>query len=192
IRLFHSPHGVLALSAPNAGKVAPRDTADPDDVPARMGACLHSVRVCFDIDEGQPMLEEFRKFALRGNVVDLAVGVIIGVAFGAIVNSLVGDIIMPIIGAITGGLDFSNYFTGLSKAVTATNLADAKKQGAGLAWGNFLTLTINFLIVAFVLFIVIRLMNTLKRKEEAAPAAPPKPTRQEELLAEIRDLLKKA
>jgi len=99
---------------------------------------------------------------------------------------------MPIVGSITGGLDFSNYFTGLSKAVTANNLADAKKQGAVLAWGNFLTLTINFMIVAFVLFIVIRLMNKLKRKEEVAPAVPPKPTRQEELLTEIRDLLKKA
>jgi large conductance mechanosensitive channel len=138
------------------------------------------------------MLKEFKEFALKGNVVDLAIGVIIGVAFGSIVNSLVGDIIMPIIGSITGGLDFSNYFTGLSKAVTANNLADAKKQGAVLAWGNFLTLTINFIIVAFVLFIVIRLMNKLKRKEEVAPAAPPKPTRQEELLVEIRDLLKKA
>ena len=135
------------------------------------------------------MLKEFQEFALKGNVVDLAVGVIIGAAFGSIVNSLVGDIIMPIVGSITGGLDFSNYFTGLSKAVTATNLADAKKQGAVLAWGNFLTLTLNFLIVALVLFIVIRLMNTMKRNEAAAP---PKPTRQEELLAEIRDLLKKA
>jgi large conductance mechanosensitive channel len=139
------------------------------------------------------MLKEFREFAMKGNVVDLAVGVIIGLAFGAIVNSLVGDIIMPIIGSITGGLDFSNYFTGLSKAVTATNLADAKKQGAVLAWGNFLTLVINFLIIAFVLFIVVRLMNQLKRRDAAATAPPPpKPTRQEELLTEIRDLLKKA
>ena len=140
------------------------------------------------------MLKEFREFAMKGNVVDLAVGVIIGAAFGAIVTSLVGDIIMPIVGSITGGLDFSNYFTGLSKAVTASNLADAKKQGAVLAWGNFLTLTINFLIIAFVLFLVIRAMNTLKRKDAAAaaPAAPPKPTREEELLTEIRDLLKKA
>jgi large conductance mechanosensitive channel len=137
------------------------------------------------------MLEEFKKFALRGNVVDLAVGVIIGAAFGTIVASLVGDIIMPIIGAITGGLDFSNYFTPLSKAVTASNLADAKKQGAVLAWGNFLTLVINFIIIAFVLFIVIRAMNRLKRKDEAAPA-PRKPAREEELLTEIRDLLKKA
>jgi len=138
------------------------------------------------------VLKEFREFAMKGNVVDLAIGVIIGAAFGAIVTSLVGDIIMPIIGSITGGLDFSNYFTGLSKAVTASNLADAKKQGAVLAWGNFLTLALNFLIIAFVLFIVIRAINTLKRHEEATPAAPPKPTREVELLIEIRDLLKKA
>ena len=137
------------------------------------------------------MLKEFREFAMKGNVVDLAVGVIIGAAFGAIVNSLVGDIIMPIIGAITGGLDFSNYFIPLSKSVTAGNLADAKKQGAVLAWGSFLTLTLNFLIIAFVLFIVIRLMNQLKRQKEAS-ADPPKPTREAELLTEIRDLLKKA
>jgi large conductance mechanosensitive channel len=134
------------------------------------------------------MLKEFREFAMKGNVVDLAVGVIIGAAFGGIVTSLVGDIIMPSIGAITGGLDFSNYFTPLSKTVTASNLADAKKQGAVLAWGNFLTITLNFVIVAFVLFLIIRTMNTLKRKHDAAP----KLTRQEELLAEIRDLLKKA
>ncbi|HMH59690.1 MAG TPA: MscL family protein, partial [Bradyrhizobium sp.] len=93
--------------------------------------------------------------------------------------------------AITGGLDFSNYFTGLSKAVNAGNLADAKKQGAVLAWGNFLTLTLNFIIIAFVLFVVIRFMNKLKRGDEAPPA-PPKPSREEELLAEIRDLLKKS
>jgi large conductance mechanosensitive channel len=144
------------------------------------------------------MLKEFRDFAMKGNVVDLAVGVIIGAAFGGIVASLVNDIIMPIIGAIIGalthggGLDFSNYFTGLSEKVTQTNLADARKQGAVLAWGNFLTLAINFLIVAFVLFMVIRGMNKLKRKDAAAPAAPPKPSREEELLTEIRDLLKKA
>jgi large conductance mechanosensitive channel len=142
--------------------------------------------------KGSQMLKEFRDFAMKGNVVDLAVAVIIGAAFGAIVTSLVADVIMPIIGSITGGLDFSNYFIGLSKNVTATNLADAKKQGAVLAYGNFLTLVINFMIVAFVLFIVIRAMTMLKRKEAAAPAAPPKPTREEELLTEIRDLLKKA
>ncbi|WP_024515523.1 large conductance mechanosensitive channel protein MscL [Bradyrhizobium sp. Tv2a-2] len=138
------------------------------------------------------MLKEFREFAMKGNVVDLAVGVIIGAAFGAIVNSLVGDIIMPIIGAVTGGLDFSNYYVPLAKSVTASNLADAKKQGAVLAWGNFITLTLNFLIIAVVLFVVVRAMNQLKRHEAAAPAAPPKPSREEELLTEIRDLLKKA
>ncbi|MBR0739338.1 large conductance mechanosensitive channel protein MscL [Bradyrhizobium liaoningense] len=137
------------------------------------------------------MLKEFREFAMKGNVVDLAVGVIIGAAFGAIVTSLVGDIIMPIIGAATGGLDFSNYFAPLSKAVTATNLADAKKQGAVLAYGSFLTLTINFIIIAFVLFLVIRAMNTLKRKEETKPAEPTKPSDEVVLLTEIRDLLKK-
>lgn len=136
------------------------------------------------------MLKEFREFAMKGNVVDLAVGVIIGAAFGAIVSSLVGDVIMPIIGSITGGLDFSNYFTPLSKAVTANTLVEAKKQGAVLAWGSFLTLTLNFLIVAFVLFLVVRAMNRLKRKDEAKPAEPPKPTRDQELLTEIRDILK--
>ena len=135
------------------------------------------------------MLKEFRDFAMKGNVVDLAVGVIIGAAFGAIVSSLVGDIIMPVIGAITGGLDFSNYFTGMSKAVTATNLVDAKKQGAVLAWGSFLTVTLNFLIVAFVLFVVIRFINKFKR-EEAKPAESPAPTKDQELLTEIRDLLR--
>jgi large conductance mechanosensitive channel len=133
------------------------------------------------------VLEEFRKFALRGNVVDLAVGVIIGAAFGGIVQSLVADILMPIIGAVAGGLDFSNHFIPLSTKVTADTLVEAKKQGAVLAWGNFLTLVINFAIIAFVLFLVIRLVNRLARAEAAkAPA----PTRQEELLTEIRDLLK--
>jgi large conductance mechanosensitive channel len=137
------------------------------------------------------VLKEFQEFAMKGNVVDLAVGVIIGAAFGAIVNSLVGDIIMPMIGAI-GSLDFSNYFIALSKNVTASNLADAKKQGAVLAYGNFITLAVNFLIVAFVLFIVIRLMNQLKRKEAAKSAEPPKPSAEVVLLTEIRDLLKKS
>ena len=136
------------------------------------------------------MLEEFKKFALRGNVVDLAVGVIIGAAFGAIVNSLVGDIIMPVIGAASGGLDFSNYFLPLSSKVTASALADAKKQGAVLAWGNFLTITLNFIIIAFVLFLAIRGINRLSRKEAEQPAAPPPPSKTEQLLAEIRDLLK--
>ena len=133
------------------------------------------------------MLEEFKKFALRGNVVDLAIGVIIGAAFGAIVNSLVGDIIMPVIGAVTGGLDFSNYFIPLSSKVAATTLMEAKKQGAVLAWGSFLTITLNFIIIAFVLFLAIRAINRVTRKEaEKAPAL----SKQELLLTEIRDLLK--
>ena len=134
------------------------------------------------------MLNDFKAFAMRGHVVDLAVGVIIGAAFGAIVTSLVGDIIMPIIGAVTGGLDFTNYFTPLSKAVTASNLADAKKQGAVLAWGNFLTLTLNFAIIAFALFMVIRAMNKLIAKEP--PPEKPKLTIDQQLLTEIRDALK--
>lgn len=133
------------------------------------------------------MLEDFKKFALRGNVVDLAIGVIIGAAFGAIVNSLVADMIMPIVGAVTGGIDFSNYFVPLSAKVTATTLAEAKKQGAVLAWGNFVTLVINFIVIAWVLFMIIRGMSKLVRKEEAKPAPPSK---SEELLTEIRDLLK--
>lgn len=133
------------------------------------------------------MLEDFKKFALRGNVVDLAVGVIIGAAFGAIVTSLVGDIIMPAIGGLTGGLDFSNYFLPLSGKVTAASLDEAKKQGAVLAWGHFVTLVINFLIISFVLFLVIRAMSKLISKEEAKPAPPSK---EEQLLTEIRDLLK--
>ena len=120
------------------------------------------------------MLDDFKKFVMRGNVVDLAVGVIIGAAFGGIVNSLVADILMPVIGAVSGGLDFSNYFLALSKNVTATSLVEAKKQGAVLAWGSFITLAINFLIVAGVLFMIIRLMNRMVKKEEAAPAPPPK------------------
>jgi large conductance mechanosensitive channel len=136
------------------------------------------------------MLEDFKKFALRGNVVDLAVGVIIGAAFGAIVNSLVGDIIMPIIGAITGGLDFSNKFIALSSNVTATALADARKQGAVLAWGNFLTIVINFFIIASVLFLVIRALAKLQKTQAAKSAEPLKPSREVELLTEIRDLLK--
>jgi large conductance mechanosensitive channel len=137
------------------------------------------------------MLEEFKKFAMRGNVVDLAVGVIIGAAFGAIVTSLVGDIIMPIVGAVTGGLDFSNYFVPLSKSVTASALADAKKQGAVLAWGNFVTITINFLIIAWVLFMVVRALNRFMAKEAAKPATPTEAPRNEVLLQEIRDILAK-
>ncbi len=134
------------------------------------------------------MLEEFKKFAMRGNVVDLAVGVIIGAAFGAIVNSLVADIIMPIIGAVTGGLDFSNYFVPLSAKVHAATLVDAKKEGAVLAYGNFLTLVINFAIIAYALFLIVKGINRLYVPQPAAPAGPSKEV---QLLTEIRDLLKK-
>ena len=139
------------------------------------------------------MLKEFKEFALKGNVVDLAIGVIIGAAFSKIVDSLVKDVIMPLIGMF-GSADFSNYFLPLSKAVTATNLADAQKQGPVLAWGSFATYTVNFVIVAFVLFLFVRAINTLKRSQEApaaAPAASPPPPRNELLLEEIRDLLAK-
>jgi len=134
------------------------------------------------------VLEEFKKFAMRGNVVDLAVGVIIGAAFGAIVNSLVGDIIMPLIGAVTGGLDFSNYFIPLSSKVTANSLVEAKKQGAVFAWGNFLTVAINFMIVAFALFLAVKGINRLKTPE--APVVPAAPSPEVRLLTEIRDTLK--
>ena len=134
------------------------------------------------------MLEEFKKFAMRGNVVDLAVGVIIGVAFGAIVNSLVSDIVMLLIGAATGGLDFSNYFVPLTSKVTASSLAEARKQGAVFAWGNFLTVCINFVIIAIALFLVIKGINRLKAAEK--PAAPASPSQEVVLLTEIRDALK--
>ncbi len=138
------------------------------------------------------MLDEFKKFAMRGNVVDLAVGVIIGAAFGAIVTSLVQEIITPIIGAITGGLDFSNYYLALSSAVQpGAAYEDAKKAGAVIGYGKFLTVALNFLIVAWVLFLVIRAMNRLKRQEDArldVPKAPEIPA-DVKLLSEIRDLL---
>ena len=136
------------------------------------------------------MLEEFKKFALRGNVVDLAVGVIIGAAFGAIVNSAVQDLFMPVIGAVTGRLDFSNYYIPLSSKVqTGLAYADARKQGAVLGYGQFLTLTLNFLIVAFVLFLVIRAMNKLQNAQAAQPEKAAEMPADVKLLSEIRDIL---
>ncbi len=137
------------------------------------------------------MLTEFREFALKGNVVDLAVGVVIGAAFGTIVSSLVDDLIMPLVGAATGGLDFSNYFLPLSDAVTATTLDAAKEQGAVFAYGKFITAVLKFAIVAWVLFLVIKGMNAMKRKEEAKPAPVAETPADVKLLTEIRDLLKK-
>ena len=137
------------------------------------------------------MLQEFKKFALRGNVVDLAIGVIIGAAFGKIVGSLVDDIIMPVIGRIFGGLDFTNYFVGLTPAASQAPTYDAaKKAGAALGYGTFITVSVNFIIIAFVLFLLIRGMNRVIREEERAAPPPAPPTKDQELLTEIRDLLK--
>ena len=152
-----------------------------------------------------PILEEFREFALRGNVADLAVGVIIGAAFGRIVTALVADVIMPPIGRLVGNLDFTNLYLPLSGTVRQAQelyaaspatagahlpLDLAQKAGPVLAWGDFTTITLNFLIVAFCIFLLVKGMNALKRHEEAKPTLPPEPTAQEKLLTEIRDLLK--
>ena len=135
------------------------------------------------------MWQEFKSFAFKGNAFDLAVGVIIGGAFGKIVDSMVNNLIMPIIGAVTGGLDFSNYFAGLSSNVTATSLTAAREQGAVFAYGNFITVLINFLIIAFILFQLVKVSNRMKKAEPAPP--PPGPSATEVLLTEIRDALKK-
>ena len=140
------------------------------------------------------MLKEFREFIAKGNVMDLAVGVIIGGAFALIVKSLTDDIIMPIVGAIFGGLDFSNYFVGLSSGVTATTLDAAREQGAVLAYGNFITVLINFLILAWIIFIMVKAVNNIRRsmeEEKVEDAAPPAPPADVKLLTEIRDLLAK-
>lgn len=134
---------------------------------------------------------EFKEFAVKGNVVDLAVGVIIGGAFGKIVDSLVGDVIMPIISKIFGGLDFSNYFIPLA-GQTAQTLAEAKKAGAVLAYGSFITVSLNFIILAFVIFQMVRLVAKLRRDEAPAAAAEPAPPSEDiVLLREIRDSLRK-
>ena len=138
------------------------------------------------------MLQEFKKFALRGNVVDLAIGVIIGAAFGKIVDSLVTDVIMPIIGRIFGGLDFSNYFIGLTSASAsqAPTYDAAKKAGATLGYGQFITVAVNFIIIAWVMFLVVKGMNTLFKQGAGRAAAARAAAKEQELLAEIRDLLK--
>jgi large conductance mechanosensitive channel len=138
------------------------------------------------------MIQEFKAFAMRGNVVDLAVGVIIGGAFGKIINSVIEDLIMPVVGKAIGNVDFSNLYVPLSDKITAgMALADAKKLGPVLAYGNFLTILINFLILAFCIFMVVKGMNAMKHAEAAKPTPPPEPTASEKLLVEIRDLLKK-
>ncbi len=137
------------------------------------------------------MFKEFKEFVAKGNVMDLAVGVIIGGAFGLIVKSLTDDVIMPIVGAIFGGFDFSDYFIPLSSAVTASTLEAAREQGAVFAYGNFITVVINFLILAWIIFLMVKAVNNMRRKEEAKPAAPAAPPADIQLLTEIRDLLKK-
>jgi large conductance mechanosensitive channel len=129
------------------------------------------------------MMKEFKQFAMRGNVVDMAVGIIIGVAFGKIVSSLVNDVIMPPIGLLMGGVDFSSFMITLKQAM-------GDVPAVTLNYGVFINTVIDFVIVAFAIFMVIKGMNRMKKKEEEAPAAPPAPTKQETLLAEIRDLLK--
>lgn len=137
------------------------------------------------------MMQEFKAFASKGNVVDLAVGVIIGAAFGKIVDSLVGDIVMPIVGKIFGGLDFSNYYLPLNGQDTHLTLLEAKKAGGVLAYGSFLTVSVNFLILAFIIFQMVRLFNKMKKAEPAAAAAPAVTPEDVLLLREIRDALKK-
>lgn len=134
------------------------------------------------------MWKEFKTFAFKGNAFDLAIGVIIALAFSKIVTSIVDDLIMPIIGAIFGGLDFSNYYIGLSSSVTAPTLAAAKEQGAVFAYGNFITVLINFLIVAWILFMLVKASNKMRKAEPPPP--PPPPSTTDKLLTEIRDLLK--
>jgi large conductance mechanosensitive channel len=133
---------------------------------------------------------EFKEFALKGNVMDLAVGVIIGGAFGKIVDSLVGDLIMPLIGVVFGGLDFNNHFIALA-GQTATNLADARKGGAVLAYGSFITVALNFVILAFVIFLMVKQINRLRAATPPPPAPPAAPPEDVLLLREIRDALRK-
>ncbi|SDL43632.1 large conductance mechanosensitive channel [Catalinimonas alkaloidigena] len=137
------------------------------------------------------MLKEFKEFAMRGNVMDLAVGVIIGAAFGAIVKSAVDDLIMPLVGKIIGNVDFSNLYVPLSDDITpGLPLAEAKALGPVFAYGNFLSVLINFIFLAFVIFLMVKGMNSLKRKKAEAPSVPPAPTKEEVLLTEMRDALR--
>ena len=137
------------------------------------------------------MLQEFKAFASKGNVIDLAVGVIIGAAFGKIVDSLVSDIVMPVVGKIFGGLDFSNYYLPLNGQDTHLTLLEAKKAGGVLAYGSFLTVSVNFVILAFIIFQMVRLFNKMKKAEPAAEPAPAVTPEDVLLLREIRDALKK-
>ncbi|HEY8606992.1 MAG TPA: large conductance mechanosensitive channel protein MscL [Noviherbaspirillum sp.] len=138
------------------------------------------------------MLSEFKAFAIKGNVIDLAVGVIIGAAFAKIVDSLVQDVIMPVVGKVVGGLDFSSYYIPLNGQGTMLSLAEAKKAGAVLAYGSFITILLNFLILAFIIFQMVRAINKARRATPAPEAPPPAPVPEDILLLrEIRDALKK-
>ncbi|MFM2221621.1 MAG: large conductance mechanosensitive channel protein MscL [Verrucomicrobiota bacterium] len=138
------------------------------------------------------MLKEFKEFALKGNLIDMSVAFVMGAAFTKFSGSFIDDLIMPFVAKISSGMDFSNSYISLSEKVPAgLALIDAKKLGPVVAWGNFVSISINFLIIAFVMFLVVKAMNKLKKAEATAPAAPPAPSAQEVLLAEIRDLLKK-
>lgn len=137
------------------------------------------------------MMKEFKEFAMRGNVMDLAIGIIIGAAFSRIVDSIVNDLVMPLVGAAIGDVDFSNLYVPLSADVpNGLALEEARKLGAVFAWGNFITVLLNFIILAFIIFMIIKAMNRLMRKKAAAPDVPPAPTKEEVLLTEMRDSLR--
>jgi large conductance mechanosensitive channel len=140
------------------------------------------------------MMQEFREFAVKGNAIDLAVGVIIGGAFGKIVDSIVGDLIMPLVGKLVGGLDFSSYYIPLAGQAAGLTLEEAKKTGAVFAYGNFITILVNFMLLAFIIFMMVKQINRMKKEDEpaaAAPAEPAAPPEEVQLLREIRDSLKR-
>jgi large conductance mechanosensitive channel len=170
------------MRRPQVYPASGRASLRPTSAPSTSNHYQQELRMSF--------ISEFREFAVKGNVVDLAVGVIIGGAFGKIVDSLVGDVIMPVVSKIFGGLDFSNYFIPLA-GQTAATLAEAKKEGAVLAYGSFVTVSLNFIILAFVIFLMIKQINRLKRDEPAAPAEAPTTPEDIQLLREIRDSLKR-
>ena len=138
------------------------------------------------------MMQEFKEFAVKGNAIDLAVGVIVGAAFGKIVDSIVSDLIMPLVGKATGGLDFSNYYFALAGQAAGLTLEEAKKGGAVFAYGNFITILVNFIILAFIIFMMVKQINRLKKEAPAAPAEPAPTPEDVVLLREIRDSLKKS
>jgi len=137
------------------------------------------------------VMQEFKEFAVKGNAIDLAVGVIIGAAFGKIVDSIVGDLVMPLVGKLVGGLDFSSYYIPLAGQAAGLTLAEAKKTGAVFAYGNFITILVNFIILAFIIFMMVRQINRMKKETPAAPAEPAPTPEDAVLLREIRDSLRK-